>query len=252
VQGPVAQSVYWLGLWVGLDNRRFSSRGRDFSLHQRIQTGSGAHRDSYPLGAQSSLKIQRPGHEAYHSPPSSSEIKNAWRFTFTAAYVSTVWCLILFVCYLITFWVSKLYTIRWYNDEWMINWKLFGRKRPWPHRGTSPTFVWRDWGSPWKSVWITDVQAEFDPSYIRIQVHSVTSRPIRSVWCLIKYRGNFPLLHTTQLLWTNQGDNMGTTNSIPGVNENIYKTFWSENVRHEYVWSRGRASRILSLGIWWS
>jgi len=33
-----------------------------------------------------SLGIKRPGCEAYHSPPSSAEIKNAWSYTFTPQY----------------------------------------------------------------------------------------------------------------------------------------------------------------------
>jgi hypothetical protein len=35
---------------------------------------------------------KRPGHEAYHSPPSSAEVKNAWSYTFTPQYASMVRC----------------------------------------------------------------------------------------------------------------------------------------------------------------
>jgi hypothetical protein len=56
----------------------------NFSLHHRVKTGSAAHPASYPLGAGSlSLGIKRPGREADHSLPSSSKVKNAWRYTST-------------------------------------------------------------------------------------------------------------------------------------------------------------------------
>jgi hypothetical protein len=34
------------------------------------------------------------GHEADHSPPSSTKIKNAWNYNSTATYTSMTWCLI--------------------------------------------------------------------------------------------------------------------------------------------------------------
>jgi hypothetical protein len=46
---PIAQSVWWLAL--GLDDRdSITGRSRDFSLRHRIQTGSGIHPTSFPLG----------------------------------------------------------------------------------------------------------------------------------------------------------------------------------------------------------
>jgi hypothetical protein len=41
-----------------------------------------------------SLGVKWPGHEADHSPPSSAEIKNAWRYTSTLQYVSMAWGLV--------------------------------------------------------------------------------------------------------------------------------------------------------------
>jgi hypothetical protein len=41
-----------------------------------------------------SLGIERPGLEADHSHPSSSEVKNAWRYTSTPQYVFMAWCLV--------------------------------------------------------------------------------------------------------------------------------------------------------------
>jgi hypothetical protein len=38
--------------------------------------------------------LERPGHEADHSPPSSSEVNNACSYTSTPQYAFTAWCLI--------------------------------------------------------------------------------------------------------------------------------------------------------------
>jgi hypothetical protein len=49
---------------------------QDFFLLYSVQTGSGAHSASYPMGTRGSF----PGGKAagaYHSPPSSAEVKNA-------------------------------------------------------------------------------------------------------------------------------------------------------------------------------
>jgi hypothetical protein len=56
----------------------------NFSLHHRVQTGSGAHPVSYPMGTTPgafSLEVKRLGREADHPPPSTSEVKNAWNYT---------------------------------------------------------------------------------------------------------------------------------------------------------------------------
>jgi hypothetical protein len=55
---------------------RFSAGTGNFSLHHRVQNGSGAHPAPYPVvpGALS-LGVKRPGREADHSPPSSVEVK---------------------------------------------------------------------------------------------------------------------------------------------------------------------------------
>jgi hypothetical protein len=48
----------------------------NFSLHHRVQNGSGAHPASYPMGTRAlSLGVKRPECEADHSPPSSAEVK---------------------------------------------------------------------------------------------------------------------------------------------------------------------------------
>jgi hypothetical protein len=69
-----------IALGYGLDDRgsrvRFPAAAGNFSLHHRVQNGSGAHPASYPMGTRGfSLRVKRPGREAYHSPPSSAEVK---------------------------------------------------------------------------------------------------------------------------------------------------------------------------------
>jgi hypothetical protein len=60
---------------------RFPAGAGNFSLHHRVQNGSGAYPASYP-GALS-LQVKRPGREADYSPPSSPEVKNEWSYTST-------------------------------------------------------------------------------------------------------------------------------------------------------------------------
>jgi hypothetical protein len=60
----------------GLDDRAIEVRsptGADFSSSPCIQTGSGAHPASHPMGTGGKA---RPRRDADHSPPSSAEVKN--------------------------------------------------------------------------------------------------------------------------------------------------------------------------------
>jgi hypothetical protein len=67
--------------------------GWEFSFHRLVQTGSGAHSASYPMGTGAVfLGVKRPGHEADHSPPSSAEVKNVWSLTSTLQYNFMVSC----------------------------------------------------------------------------------------------------------------------------------------------------------------
>jgi hypothetical protein len=64
-----------------LDDRAIEIRsptGADFSSNPCVQTGSGAHPASYPMGTGGSFPggKARPGRDADHSPPSSPEVKN--------------------------------------------------------------------------------------------------------------------------------------------------------------------------------
>jgi hypothetical protein len=53
---------------------RFPVGAGNFSLHHRVQTGSGVHPAScrFPRG------VKQPGREGDHSPSSSAEVKNVW------------------------------------------------------------------------------------------------------------------------------------------------------------------------------
>jgi hypothetical protein len=61
----------------GLDDRAIEVRSptgaQDFSSSPCVQTGSGAHPASYPMGTGGKAW---PGRDADHSPPSSAEVKN--------------------------------------------------------------------------------------------------------------------------------------------------------------------------------
>jgi hypothetical protein len=75
-----------IALGCGLDYRgstvRFPAGTGNFSLHRRVQNGSGAHPASYPTLTRGSFPGGRAaGHEADHSPPSSAKVKNAWSYT---------------------------------------------------------------------------------------------------------------------------------------------------------------------------
>jgi hypothetical protein len=66
----------------GLDDRviefRSPTRAEDFSSSPCVQTSSGAHPASYPMGTGGSFPRNKawPGRDADHSPPSSAEVKN--------------------------------------------------------------------------------------------------------------------------------------------------------------------------------
>jgi hypothetical protein len=69
--------VGWLGFRVPIG-------AGNFSPHQRVQTSSGAHLTSYPMGIRVvSVEIKLPGREADRSPQSSAEVKIAWSYTST-------------------------------------------------------------------------------------------------------------------------------------------------------------------------
>jgi hypothetical protein len=97
----IRDSSVGIALGYGLDNRgsrvRFPAGAGNFSLHHRVQNGSGAHPASYPMGIRGSFSGgKRPGREADHSPPSSAQVKE-WAersYTSTPQYAFMVWCLV--------------------------------------------------------------------------------------------------------------------------------------------------------------
>jgi len=69
-------------------------RGHDgnFTLCHHVQTSSGAHPASYPMGTGIlTLEVKWPGCEADHSTPSSTKVKNVWGYTSTPP---VAWCLV--------------------------------------------------------------------------------------------------------------------------------------------------------------
>jgi hypothetical protein len=60
---------YSTGIRAGWSMVRVPARAGNFSLHHRVQNGTGAHPVSYPMGIRGSfLGLKRPGREADHSP----------------------------------------------------------------------------------------------------------------------------------------------------------------------------------------
>jgi hypothetical protein len=69
-----------IAIGYGLDDRmmrvRFPAGAGNFSLQHHVQTGSGTHTASYPMGAGAvSLGVRRPGREADHSPAPGAKVK---------------------------------------------------------------------------------------------------------------------------------------------------------------------------------
>jgi hypothetical protein len=67
---------YSAGLRAGWSGVRNPAGAGNFSLHHRVQTGSGNHSASYPMGTRGSIPVlKRPGCKADHSSPSSVKVK---------------------------------------------------------------------------------------------------------------------------------------------------------------------------------
>jgi hypothetical protein len=87
--------VVALGYW--LDDRRFETRQRLriflFTIVSRLALGPTQPPIQWVPGALS-LGVKRLGYEDDHSPPPSSEVKNAWSYTSTPQYAFMAWCLV--------------------------------------------------------------------------------------------------------------------------------------------------------------
>jgi hypothetical protein len=84
-----AQLVLRLAASRMTEGSEFKSRlGQEFFPLHVVQTDSGAHSASYVMGTgELSPRIKRPGREAYHSPPTSAEVKKTRIYTSTPPYV---------------------------------------------------------------------------------------------------------------------------------------------------------------------
>jgi hypothetical protein len=69
--------------WTTEGSEFESQYDQEFCLLLVVQTGSGVHPTSYPMGT---LGVKRRGREAYHSPPASAEVNNMWIYTSTPPY----------------------------------------------------------------------------------------------------------------------------------------------------------------------
>jgi hypothetical protein len=99
ISGPVGVSydLYLLIRCYGLDDRGFASRqGLGvflFTTMSRPALGLTLAPVQWVPGTVS-LGVKRSVCEADHSPPSSAEVKNAWRCTSISQYVFMAWCLV--------------------------------------------------------------------------------------------------------------------------------------------------------------
>ena len=70
---------------------QFEVRILEGTFLQNVQTGCGAHTAYCSVGTDVlSSGVKRPGHEAYHFPSYSAEIKNEWSYTPIPLYAFTV------------------------------------------------------------------------------------------------------------------------------------------------------------------
>jgi hypothetical protein len=76
---PMWWLVQWhsAGLWAGWSGVRIPAGAGNFFLLHRVQTGSGAHPASYPMGTGGSLSEGKAAGAWNWPPPFSAEVKNA-------------------------------------------------------------------------------------------------------------------------------------------------------------------------------
>jgi hypothetical protein len=66
-----------------------------FFFSHFVQTTSGAHPATYPLGTEDSFTVGKvAGESGWLTTPSSEEVKNAWTYTSIHPDVFPMWCLI--------------------------------------------------------------------------------------------------------------------------------------------------------------
>jgi hypothetical protein len=96
-----------------------------------------------------SLGVKRPGREADHSPPSSTEVKIAWSYTSTPQYVFMAWCLVKYRDnFTFTFQeassVLTSYPVRYFEPNTEVKWTEDGVQII--RHETKQHFIWK--GSP--------------------------------------------------------------------------------------------------------
>jgi hypothetical protein len=75
--------------WTIEESEFKSMKGQEFSLLHIVQTGSGVHLTSYPMGTGGealSPGVKRPVHGVDQSLPTSAEVKKMWIYTSTPPY----------------------------------------------------------------------------------------------------------------------------------------------------------------------
>jgi hypothetical protein len=88
---PGKRNRYSDWLRAGRLRGRSSSPGREKNFLQIVQTGSGVHPTSHPMGTgDSSPGLERQGREADHSPPAGAEVKKIWVYISTPPYAFMV------------------------------------------------------------------------------------------------------------------------------------------------------------------
>jgi hypothetical protein len=113
-----------IALGYGMDDRgsrfRFPAGTGNFSLHHRVQNGSGAYPASYPMGTRGSF----PGGKAAGawSWPLVPRSKNEWNYTSTPEYAFMTWCLVKAQgqFYLYLYWphlITRLYSCRFSKQK---------------------------------------------------------------------------------------------------------------------------------------
>jgi hypothetical protein len=86
LRGKIYLAAQWYssGLRDGWAGVRVPAGAGNFSLHHRVQTGSGVHKASYPMGTGGFFPgVKRRGREADHSIHLVPMSKNSWIYTST-------------------------------------------------------------------------------------------------------------------------------------------------------------------------
>jgi hypothetical protein len=98
-----------------------------FSLRHCVQTSSGAHPASSPIGTWwFSPAVKRPEREAGNSSSLSAEVKTTWSYTSTPQYFFMAWCLIKHWIRIHGFYLYLILQVRtsWECEVLVFNWSI--------------------------------------------------------------------------------------------------------------------------------